>query len=214
MQGKSLIINRLSRMPAELLPPALLCAGVLAASGAFAAETSGHGDAAGSAGGFPQLDVATYPSQVFWLTVFFILLYYLMSKVALPRVAEVLDLRQSQRDSDLSRAEKLRKETEEVREAYEKAVQAAREEAQKVLGETEAELAELAAQRNAKFAEDARKRIVEAEKNIDAAKTEAMKSISDVAAEIAVDAAHKITSASITKAQAKKAVNAALKESK
>ena len=54
-----------------------------------AAET-GHtteGTEAHGGGAFPPLDTSTFPSQLFWLVVFFGLLYLLMSKVALPRLA-------------------------------------------------------------------------------------------------------------------------------
>ena len=50
--------------------------------------------AASSAPGpkLPQLDIATYASQVFWLIVTFIVLYFLVAKIAMPRIAEVLEL--------------------------------------------------------------------------------------------------------------------------
>ena len=44
-------------------------------------------------GGFPQLDISTYASQVFWLFISFVLIYALMSKVALPKVGAVIDTR-------------------------------------------------------------------------------------------------------------------------
>ncbi len=45
----------------------------------------------------PQLEVATYASQIFWLIVAFSTLYWLLSRRALPRVAEILEARQDRR---------------------------------------------------------------------------------------------------------------------
>ena len=42
----------------------------------------------GGGGGLPQLDVSTFPTQVFWLFVSFALLYFVMSKVAIWRSCE------------------------------------------------------------------------------------------------------------------------------
>ena len=57
----------------------------------------GHGaTAASSSSGpkLPQLDLATYSSQVFWLIISFVVLYFLVAKLAMPRIAEVLEERQ------------------------------------------------------------------------------------------------------------------------
>ena len=60
----------------------------------------------------PQFDPSSFPSQIFWLVIFFALLYLLMSKVALPRMAAVLDRRHKAIESDLSKATALKHETE------------------------------------------------------------------------------------------------------
>ncbi|MBT3792430.1 MAG: F0F1 ATP synthase subunit B', partial [Rhodospirillales bacterium] len=41
----------------------------------------------------PQLDVASYLPQFVWLVIAFITLYFLMSRMALPRVGVVLEER-------------------------------------------------------------------------------------------------------------------------
>ena len=67
--------------------------------------------ASGDAGPkLPQLDVQTYASQIFWLVVSFIVLYFLVAKVAMPRISEVLEERQERIEDDLDKAETLKKE--------------------------------------------------------------------------------------------------------
>jgi len=171
-----------------------------------------HGEAPSGTTGFPQLDISTYPSQVFWLTVWFLLLLFLMSRFVLPKIGEVLDMRRSQREDDLTRAERLQKEVSDVKENYEQALAKAHNNAHKFLLKNDERLAALAAKKDAKFSAHAKERIQKAEDNINLAKKEALDSIADIATEIAAEAAQKITSVKVTKAQAKKAVQTVMKE--
>ena len=69
-------------------------------------------NAANTASGpkLPQLDIVTYSSQIFWLAISFIVLYFLVAKIAMPRIAEVLEERQERIEDDLDKAETLKKE--------------------------------------------------------------------------------------------------------
>ena len=154
--------------------------------------------------GFPQLKPNSYISQVFWLFISFIVLYALMAKVALPRITEVVDMRASQKNGNLSRAEQLQEEAEKVKTAYEASLAKAQEAAHSATSQAEETVAEKLAAENAKFADHARKRIVSAEQNIQKAKTDALASLADISAEIAADIVHKITDVQISKADAKK----------
>lgn len=70
--------------------------------------------------GMPQLDPTSFASQLFWLTVSFILLYLVISKSALPRVHEVLEKRHGRLQFDLSQAEEMTREAEAARLAFER----------------------------------------------------------------------------------------------
>ena len=71
-------------------------------------------EAAEHGGGLPQLDAHTFPSQIFWLIVSFLALYWLLSRKALPRVGDILEARQERIAADLDRAAALRNEAEEA----------------------------------------------------------------------------------------------------
>ena len=77
----------------------------------------------------PQFDLSTFPTQLVWLVIAFVLLYVLMARVALPRIGQVLEERQEKIDDNLDTAEKLRAETEADSESYEAALVQAREQA-------------------------------------------------------------------------------------
>ncbi|MGH6952803.1 MAG: F0F1 ATP synthase subunit B', partial [Alphaproteobacteria bacterium] len=89
----------------------------------------------------PQLDSATFPSQLVWLAITFVALYLVMWRVALPRVAEVLEGRRRRIDDNLERAGTLKDEAKAVLAAYEKTLAEARAHAQASLAAAGAELA-------------------------------------------------------------------------
>ena len=91
----------------------------------MAAEAAG-GEAHGA---FPPFDPQTFGSQLFWLAITFGLLYYLMAKVALPRIGTILEERNDRIADDLAEAEKLKLETDEAIAAYEQALGEARKKA-------------------------------------------------------------------------------------
>jgi F-type H+-transporting ATPase subunit b len=161
---------------------------------------------------FPQLDVKTYPSQIFWLIVSFLLLYGLMSKLALPRVTEVVDHRRAQREGNIKQAQQMQEEASQIKEVYEAALAKAQAEAQQMLAEAEQGISERNAEESAKFAAHARARVAGAEQNIAKAKKDALASLADISAEIAVEMVSKIASVQVGKPEAKKAVAAVMQK--
>lgn len=165
-------------------------------------------------GGLPQLNANTYYSQLFWLFVSFTLLYVLLSRMALPKVATVLSVREQTREDHLRRAKSISDEAEHIRETYERALKKAHDDAQALIGKTEGELAEDATKRQSVFMDTARGRIEKAESDIAAAKSSALASLTDVAADAVVDSARKVANMNVSKSQAQNYVEAALKEMK
>ena len=171
---------------------------------ALAAEDAGET-------GLPQLNADTYASQTFWLIVFFILLYFLMAKLALPRVSEVLELRDSEIKGNLSRAEKFQAEMEDVKASYETSLAKAHEDAAETLKKVEDKTAKEISAKQENFAADARNRLQETEENIAKAKAEALKSLEGIAVDITQDALKAIAGISLKKADALKYVQSTMK---
>ncbi|MFQ5764023.1 MAG: F0F1 ATP synthase subunit B', partial [Rhodospirillales bacterium] len=61
----------------------------------------------------PQLDVNTYLPQIVWLVITFTVLFLIMWRVAVPRIADVLEARQKRIDDNLDKAAESKKEAEE-----------------------------------------------------------------------------------------------------
>jgi len=121
----------------------------------------------------PQLNFADFPPQLIWLAITFILLYLLMSRVALPRVASVLERRQAHIATDLEKAAKRGAEAEEALAAYRQTLAAARNDAQSAVRSAADEMARQQAARDAEFAASLTKRTREAEASIAAARERA-----------------------------------------
>ena len=158
----------------------------------------------------PQLDMSTWPPQLFWLAITFFALYFVISRVAIPRTGGVIALRKSTIDGDLAKAKNLKDETENAVRSYEAALADAKAKAHaidlenrnKLNVEIEAERAKLDAALGAKIAA--------AEKKVAASRDKALEDISAMAADIASDIVEQLTGSKITKAEATAAVSKSL----
>jgi F-type H+-transporting ATPase subunit b len=75
---------------------------------------------------FPPFDASTFASQLLWFAITFAVLYYVMAKVALPRLAGIIEGRRDRIAADLDTAERLKGEAEDAARNYEKALGQAR----------------------------------------------------------------------------------------
>ena len=142
-------------------------------------------DAAESASGMPQLDFSTFPNQIFWLVVTLVVLYLVLSRVALPRIASVLAERQGTITNDIAAAEELKQQAAEAEAAYDKALADARAEASKIAEQAKAEMqAEVAAAMEKADAEIAA-RTAESEGRIAEIREGAVQAVRDVAKDTA-----------------------------
>ncbi|MEW2912558.1 F0F1 ATP synthase subunit B' [Leisingera sp. JC11] len=151
-------------------------------------QDAAHGaaDAAhGSAPGMPQLDFSTFGNQIFWLVVALVVIYLILSRVALPRIAAVLAERQGTITNDLAAAEDLKAKAVEAEDAYNKALADARAEAQRIAAETRAEIQAGLDEAIAKADEQIAAKAAESEKAIAEIKAGALESVKSVATDTA-----------------------------
>src|SRR5713101_4393978 len=95
----------------------------------------------------PQLDISTFTPQLVWLAIWFVVLYLMMAKLGLPRIAAVVEARRRRREDDLARAAEMKTEAEAASAAYQKTLSEARAQAQATIKETADRLAAEAAER-------------------------------------------------------------------
>jgi F-type H+-transporting ATPase subunit b len=150
---------------------------LVAAVPAFAAE----------GGGMPQLDVHSFAPQLVWLAIAFLALYLVMSRLAVPRIADTLAKRQAKIQGDLDAAEKANEDTRALVAAYEKRLADSREDARRLLrDQSEADAAAAAARFNALHDQLARQ-IDEAEQRIARQRDDVMAGLANMAEDIGQD---------------------------
>jgi F-type H+-transporting ATPase subunit b len=133
----------------------------------------------------PQFDVTAFPSQIFWLVVSFAVLYFLMSKVVLPRIGTIVEDRERKIQTDLDAAQKANDAARAAGTEQDKALAVARTEASQVIREA-ADAA--AAQTTAKMHEIGDKlaaEIGEAERRIAEQRSQALAGLTGMSTEIA-----------------------------
>ena len=146
------------------------------------AHTETHG---GAKPAFPPFQKETFASQLIWLAVFFVGLYLLMSRVALPRVGGIIAARSSQIEGDLAEANRLKQETESAITAYEKTLADARANAQAIGAKKRDELMAEADKRRKILEDQLNRKLEDAEKTIATTKTAAMGNVRGIAIEAA-----------------------------
>ncbi len=105
---------------------------------AHGAAEAAHGGA--DAVGMPQLDFSTFGNQIFWLVVTLVVIYFVLSKIALPRIEGILQSRQTRITNYLTTAEEMKQKAIEAEAAYKQALADARAEANKIVAEARAEI--------------------------------------------------------------------------
>lgn len=160
----------------------------------------------------PQMEVADFAPQIAWLIVTFGLLYLLMARLALPRIAQVLDTRERRRTSDLERAEALQKEAEQALVEFERVQAETHVQAQAIAAETRNKLAAKQADRLAELEAELAKQHRKSEAEIAKATASAMSGLADLATELAQAAANRLIGGKISADAARGAVDAQLKE--
>ncbi|MGB2095938.1 MAG: F0F1 ATP synthase subunit B' [Candidatus Puniceispirillaceae bacterium] len=154
--------------------------------------------------GLPQLDISTWPSQLFWLVVLFTAGYILMAKFVTPRIGSVLEERRAKLDEDLGKARSASEDAARIRAEYEADLDVARTAAAETAKQAAAEATKQAEASDAKIAKKLAEKVAKAEAKLATARSEAMANLNNVAAEAALAAVAQLANIQTTAAQAGK----------
>lgn len=135
----------------------------------------------------PQLDFSTFPNQILWLVVSLVVLYYILSRVALPRIGSVLAERAGTITNDIAAAETFKMQAAEAEAAYQKALEDARAAAAKVIAENRATIQAELNLAIAKADAEISARASESEGRITEIRNSAAEAVAEVAKEAAKD---------------------------
>lgn len=150
----------------------------------MATEANGE---AGKAVGMPQLDFSTWPNQIFWLLVTLVVIYLVLSKIALPRIGAVLADRKSTITNDLAAAEDLKQKAVAAERAYNDALANARTEAAKIVTAAKAEIQKDLDAATARADAEIAAKSAESEKSIAVIRDGAIAAVTEVAKDVAAE---------------------------
>lgn len=147
---------------------------------AHAVEDASHGG-----GSFPPFDASTFPSQLLWLAITFGLFYLFLTKVVLPRIGGILEVRHDRIQQDIDQAARLKEEADAAVAAYEQELADARARAN-AIGQEARDGAKASAETERKKVEASLdKKFGDAEAHIASIKAAAMKEVGTIAEDTA-----------------------------
>lgn len=154
----------------------------------MATEPSAAGHAAsvcvneyGGAIGMPQLCAEWIPNQVFWLLVTLVVMFLILSRIALPRIGAILAERKGTITNDLTAAEELKQKAVAAEKAYNDALAQARTEANRIVAEARAEIQKDLDKATAKADAEIAAKASESEKRIGEIRAGALEAVTEVA---------------------------------
>jgi F-type H+-transporting ATPase subunit b len=147
----------------------------------------------GHEGAFPPFDSTHFASQLIWLAITFGLLYLLMSKIALPRVAGILKDRGDKIASDLAAAKAAQAQAEAAQVEHDKTLAEAKAKAQAVGQDAHQALAAESDIKRKALEADLNAKLATADAQIAEMKARAMANVDGIAKEAAASIIEQIT---------------------
>src|SRR5215831_3613474 len=155
--------------------------------------------------GFPPFNAQTFASQLVWLVLIFVALYLLMSRIALPRVGSILEVRRQRIKEDLAEAQRFKDASDAAIAAHENALAEAR------ANETRAKAAAAAEARRKEVDAKLHARIADAEKAIAGTRSAALANVRSIASDAAGAIVERLTGIAPASEEVARAVGDAIK---
>ena len=161
-------------------------------------------------GGFPPFQKETFGSQLLWLAIAFGALYFIVSKLAVPRVGGIIADRRARIAGDLAEAARMTDAADAAIASYEKSLADARAKAQTIAAQTRDKVSAEAEARRKEVEASLHAKLAVAEQTITAKRMAAMANVHGIAKEAAIAIIAQLTGKAPTEEAVAAAVKAAL----
>ena len=162
---------------------------------------------AAESGGMPQLNPEFWISQIFWLTLTFGILYFVLSKLILPKISANLELRKSQIQENIEAAEKQRESSESKLREYDEIIQKSKLEAKNIFKDAREKMLKNINSKKEILDKQIDEEISNAEKEIETLKKGAAEKINKIAIETSSDLVKKLIGAEVNNSSISAIVN-------
>ncbi|MBL8549180.1 MAG: hypothetical protein JNJ73_04300 [Hyphomonadaceae bacterium] len=176
------------------------------AVGGHGAEAAGHGAEGASA--FPPFDATLFTHQLFWFAITFGALYWVLSRMVLPKIGGVIERREAKIKGDLDAAARENDAAEAARKATERTQAESRASARTLIERMRAEAAEQLAAEQARIERELSDQAAAAETRIGEMRSNALAQVDTIAKDVAEDIVTRLTKPAAAPAQASQKVRA------
>ena len=128
----------------------------------------------------PQLDTSTYLSQIFWLLLTFLSLWFFMSWFIIPRIEDILEQRRRKIDGYIQKAEKINKQALQSLEKYEKALKKAKEKANLRIEQNKTDLVKTISEKHAEIEDILNRKIADNEYMLEKQRQETLETVEQI----------------------------------
>jgi len=162
--------------------------------------------------GMPQLDPTYWASQVFWLTIIFSAIYFLIAKIFVPKIKGNIDARESQIRKDIDEANSLKEQADRKLQKYNSLIDEAKLEARKILSESRKKINEDIQTKKEQIEKDIQKETLGATKEIEKFKINSLNKVNIISEEIISEIIQDIFKEDLNKNSIKATVSEVMKE--
>ena len=141
----------------------------------------------------PQLEISTFPSQIFWLVVSFLILYIIMAKVIVPRISSVIKNRENEIKNNIHISEQLYRDTEIINDEIEKIKNDTETEVREIINNLRININKKINENNQILKNKLEKKLEKDEKNIFKKKEKVLKEINKIAFNLSQEIIKKIS---------------------
>jgi len=142
----------------------------------------------------PQLEITTFPSQIFWLVVSFLMLYLIMSRIIIPRISFVIKKRETEIKNNVHIAEQIYGDTKIINDEFEKIKKKTQEEARTIINNLKEITNKKIIENTELLKKNLEKKLKKSEKEIFKEKNKTLKNINKISLNISQEIIKKVLS--------------------
>ena len=158
----------------------------------------------------PQFDTHFLTPLLFWSAVSFAILLFLLKRYAFPAITEILDARERTITENLAKAERARKDAEQLLAEYQAKLKAAQQEATAMIDQARKQAQQVAEDNQRRVKEDTDRMLATAREEMARERVRVSKELKDQAVELVIAASERILKRSLTDADQKRLVKEAI----
>jgi F-type H+-transporting ATPase subunit b len=158
----------------------------------------------------PQFDTHFLTPLLFWSAVSFAILLFLLKRYAFPAITEILDARERTITENLAKAERARKDAEQLLAEYQAKLKAAQQEATAMIDQARKQAQQVAEDNQRRVKQDTDRMLATAREEMARERVRVSKELKDQAVELVMAASERILKRSLTDADQKRLVKEAI----